>query len=154
MSYYPDGGHRWESYRNANLVTIGWMDAPHPIPRGDVKPRDFVRLEKLIHYGWTFEEQEGTHSCTFCFGDPDAEPIRRMVCGHYHVLGWRHVVMPGKRRLYLVSDQILHYVEAHYYKPPDQFLRALRRVDPRDPEYVRRCEEMWAKIEADPRQDI
>ncbi|WP_441292393.1 hypothetical protein ACSRUE_20140 [Sorangium sp. KYC3313] len=147
MSYYRDGGHRWESYEHPKLITIGWMDAPRPIPQGTVDPEDFARLEQLIVHGWTPEEMEGTHACTFCFGDPDVEPPERIVAGRYTRLGGAQVGVPGKTCIYIFPDAILHYIDTHGYKPPKNFLRAVRKIDPKDPAYRQRCDELWTLVD-------
>jgi hypothetical protein len=58
-------------------------------------------------------------------------------------------LVPNGRKLYVFPDQILHYIEAHHYQPPDAFLRAVKRVDPRGPAYKQRCIELWCEMSGD-----
>jgi hypothetical protein len=147
MSYYRDGGHRWLRCEHPKLVTIGWMNKPHPVPQGTVDPEDVARLEQIIMHGWTPVEIEGTYACSFCFDDPDTEPPRRIVAGEDTYIGWRNICVPGRACIYIFPDQILHYIDTHGYKPPDKFLRAMRKVDPKDPAYEKRCDELWALVD-------
>jgi hypothetical protein len=57
---------------------------------------------------------------------------------------------PGHGHIYAAPTLIYHYVEAHHYKPPDEFLQALRE-GPRPPsqEYFAELAKLgveWRKI--------
>lgn len=45
--------------------------------------------------------------------------------------------------VYAAPNLVYHYVEVHHYKPPDEFLNALREgPKPPDPQYFKRLEEL------------
>lgn len=39
--------------------------------------------------------------------------------------GFRNLLVPTARRLYVAPESIVHYVEGHGYRPPGEFLDAL-----------------------------
>ena len=55
-------------------------------------------------------------------------------------LGYAQIVVfaPGGR-IYIAPNMIYHYVTVHHYKPPDEFIQALRDGPcPPEPEYIER----------------
>src|SRR5439155_5623857 len=61
--------------------------------------------------------------------DPSQRPL---------MLGGAEIRVFGERgRIYAAPNLIYHYVVAHHYKPPDEFLQALRQGRcPPEPEYL------------------
>ena len=52
-------------------------------------------------------------------------------------LGSAVIMVFGKEGIYVAPNLIYHYVTIHHYKPPEEFLRALKHSpSPPDPEYV------------------
>jgi hypothetical protein len=68
--------------------------------------------------------------------EPNAESLLRTLSGIESggLLFLQKALVPV--RVYASPTLIYHYVEAHHYKPPDEFLRALRDgPKPPSPEY-------------------
>lgn len=149
MSYFPDESRNRYICNHPSLLSIGWMDAPHPIPQGTVAPEDLARLEQLTALGWQPDEAGGIHACTFCFPHPDGGggEVRYKIGDRNALLGADNFCIPDGDILYIVPDTIVHYIAVHGYKPPNRFLAAMRQVDPTSSAYKARCEELWAKIE-------
>jgi hypothetical protein len=55
-------------------------------------------------------------------------------------LGYAQIIVFGRRdKIYVAPNMIYHYVTVHHYKPPDEFIQALRDGPcPPEPEYVER----------------
>jgi hypothetical protein len=90
------------------FLAVGWLDKAHDFPKGEVEP-DLVdilarlwgnRNPNMSHRGW--------HNCEFC-GEATSS----------------HCIAVGG---YVSPAMIIHYIQDHGYKPPDEFLQALREV--------------------------
>jgi hypothetical protein len=57
----------------------------------------------------------GWHQCEFC---------PKGAYGKVAV-GWRNVWIPAKEVVYIAPQLVIHYVEAHNYRPPDGFIEAV-----------------------------
>ncbi len=89
-----------------NRVNIGWLDADHPFSVSEPS-LDFLRaLLKLVQH--PVRISRGLHSCPFC-GDAEGT-------GEIEVL--------GSAVIYAAPTLIIHYVDAHQYRPPDEFVTA------------------------------
>ena len=143
MSYYRDGGHHLEIADDPAIRTVGWLGAPHPVPQGNVGPDEIAKIWQLIHLRFQPVESEGWETCTYCFGDPDEQPIELMHDGKYVMLGANNIYVPAGGLIYVAPDQIIHYIEEHGYGPPADFLEALRKTDPASDAYKKDCERLW-----------
>lgn len=90
-------------------VNVGWLSKSHTYPKGIVSDEFLVKLKELAKKGVSL--CRGSHACEFC----DKDPPR----GNGEI----HVMSDGVE--YHAPVLIVHYVEAHYYKPPDEFIRAV-----------------------------
>ena len=51
-------------------------------------------------------------------------------------LGATNIWVPAGDRIFVAPSLILHYIDAHGYRPPDAFIDAVRQCPPqRSPEY-------------------
>jgi hypothetical protein len=102
------------------LLTIGWLEHPHPFPTGYTKSDFIARLESLIaasceHYSsYGFR---GVHTCSICsYGDRrPARPVRCQL----------NIWVPGDGVIYIAPGTITHYVGDHEYQPPTEFVHAV-----------------------------
>jgi hypothetical protein len=67
----------------------------------------------------------------------------RLINGEHMMLGADNIFVPHGDVMYVAPTLILHYVEIHGYRPPEEFLRALASADPASREYRTACERMW-----------
>jgi hypothetical protein len=58
----------------------------------------------------------GHHRCEFC---PSTGPWTLANCSNSEIF------VPAQGVIYVAPAMILHYIEAHEYKPPDEFIDAL-----------------------------
>ena len=130
MTSFPDGSPYTylAEVRGENAVNIGWLDGGIPYPTRDV-PVEFVRrLRDICRSG--VNRTRGLHQCNLCPADqgtnwPPSPTTIRASAGDY-VVGGTEIRVPGRDGIvYASPDMIIHYVEAHGYRPPDDFIEAV-----------------------------
>lgn len=111
MSYYPDLSPYNYSHYCEKELNVGWLEKGQPFSVGEV-PEGF--LERLK---WFSEEPfpvfaAGAHFCEFC-EDRDAKSSCEL-----RIVGEDDAV-------YATPYLIVHYIEAHKYLPPQEFIDAV-----------------------------
>lgn len=113
------------------LIAVGWLEHPQSFTTGNVtssvisKLKGMVEQTRLAYSQYTFR---GGKSCSFCLfaGLSDPGPIWSQ----------ENIFVPGTGVVYVAPGGIVHYVEAHSYLPPREFVEAvLRCPDCRSNEY-------------------
>jgi hypothetical protein len=125
--YFPDLTPYEYFKGRPSALNIGWLDAEHPFVSGDV-PQGFVeRLRVLVSK--PCERTRGFHICQFCDFDPhlviyDQDAVRRLrETGALSSAEIRVVGHDGT--VYASPTLICHYVAAHRYQPPQEFIQAV-----------------------------
>ncbi|MGH9517360.1 MAG: 5'-methylthioadenosine/S-adenosylhomocysteine nucleosidase [Terriglobales bacterium] len=126
MTYIPDlepytydSAHRQKS--NPKLLAVGWLDPRFPFTKGPVDP---VILERLVRLKANpVNLMRGFHMCPFCEydgpKDSSTDPTRR---------GNGEIRVPGENGIvYAAPVLICHYIQAHEYSPPHEFIDAVRK---------------------------
>ena len=115
--YFPDLSQYTYLGLDPSVLNVGWLDAQHPFQRGKA-PSQFVdRLRTLVHN--SVHQTRGFHQCSFCT-DPTAR-------------GSAEILVTGETGArYAAPTLILHYVEAHKYLPPAEFIAAVVGGDGHD----------------------
>jgi hypothetical protein len=110
-------------------------------------------LDLLWQYGSvSVALMRGGHDCEFCAPGSARWAERN---GEKRLLGVAEIRVFSRRgHIYAAPTLIYHYVAVHHYKPPDEFLEALR-TGPRPPsqEYfdiLGRLNLEWSKTDAPP----
>jgi hypothetical protein len=113
MTHYADLEHHGYFMPGTFLRAIGWLSAEHDFPTGDMPPGLVARLTLFCslgggqrEIGWASEW--GTHTCELCRAHQGAGEI----------------AVPASGILYVAPSMISHYVEAHRYAPPGEFVAA------------------------------
>jgi len=99
------------------LRAVGWLEAGQPFPTGRVEPAVFERLSEFARDPWEPFASLGVHPCDLCQYEPIAH-------------GARNIFIPGHQILYVCPELITHYMNAHGYRPPDEFCNAVLRCSP------------------------
>jgi hypothetical protein len=130
MMYFPDRSpysYLAEAPED-NAFNIGWLDRTVPYQTGDV-PADFVvALKDVCRSG--VNRTRGLHQCNLCPADqgttwPPSPTTIRGSTGDY-VVGGAEIRVNGRDGIVFASpDMIIHYVEAHGYRPPEEFIEAV-----------------------------
>src|SRR5689334_4498125 len=115
MTYFPDLGSQSMLMSASFVRAVGWLSRHHPYSQGHVSDAPKARLNDYCRrWGLSCEALwwpvcAGVHRCEFC--------LQFMAAGHFGV--------PAQDVLYVCPEMIGHYVEAHGYLPPREFLDAL-----------------------------
>jgi hypothetical protein len=107
---------------------IGWLGRGHAFPTAtpDEETLDLLWLFCSI----SVRQTRGFHTCEFCLGGRPRFFERK---GQRLRLGTAEMrVFSWDGRIYAAPNLVYHYVSAHHYKPPDEFLDTLRK-GPRPP---------------------
>ena len=117
MTFFPDMSTITVVAAGRQVRAIGWLDRDHEFPQGDV-PAGFVeRLEQFVAHSHEsarelgFPTFLGFHECGFC-GNANGD-------GEFGV--------PRGQLLFVAPVLILHYVSAHRYLPPADFVTAVMK---------------------------
>jgi len=114
----------------AILYAVGWL-GDHVESRGETPQECIDNLLDAYEAGLRFSDGlMGAHSCEIC--PPTSVQLgadypiawhgrRTTVYGHGH-----HLILHGES-LFICPAMILHYIVAHHYRPPKEFLDAVVR---------------------------
>ena len=107
----------------SDLLAVGWLDSEFNFPKGEISVEVYRRLVMLTADCWQPAATAGLHKCNFCQFDGEAS-------------GNNNLFIPAKGILYVCSQLITHYINAHHYQPPEEFRSAvLQCPDTRTIEY-------------------
>jgi len=135
MAFFPDlSPYSYGHHTHPGVVHVGWLDAIHHFPTGDVEPRLIVKMKLLA--AKPVELYRGFHICELC-PDPGLSKASRLP--HHPVLDpnnpyakWRDSRRSnGEIRVsrdgvtFAAPVLIVHYIEEHRYLPPAEFLKAV-----------------------------
>jgi hypothetical protein len=113
--YAPDLAP-WGGYTGvAALTCVGWLSKHHPFQTGELAPAAITALRSFKNESVRFWIACGVHRCEFC---PPAGPWTVETTSNWEIL------VPAIGAIYVAPASILHYIEAHQYKPPDEFIDA------------------------------
>jgi hypothetical protein len=104
------------------LRTIGWIEHPEPFPTGAVPNELIPRLKAMIDKTRAVYPQynfRGVKYCSICefTGLPSPGPIWSQ----------ENIFIPSPSAVYVAPGGIVHYIEVHLYRPPDEFVEAALR---------------------------
>lgn len=119
MAYYRDG-----TLTELGIM-IGWLDNIHSFRTEAVDSHFLRKLLKL--YGHRANQTRGFHVCPFCprfeIGIPLELDDRQIKLGSAEI----HV-KASDGRVFAAPDLIYHYIVAHGYGPPGEFIQAVLRA--------------------------
>jgi hypothetical protein len=104
----------------APLLAIGWLEHPYRFSCGKTPEGMLARLQNLVaaateahpHYNF-----RGLHCCSLC--EAERSTSEALVQSHVNML------IPGIGVVYAAPAGITHYIEAHSYLPPIEFMAAV-----------------------------
>jgi hypothetical protein len=93
------------------LVAIGWLSAQSTFQKGSSSTAFSENLIQLLADPWQPVVAVGGHQCELCqFDGP---------------LGSKNLFVPFQGKIYVAPELIYHYMAAHWYKPPQEFVDAV-----------------------------
>ncbi len=130
MAYFPDLGSESQIASGSHVRAIGWLSSAHRFPLETTVPGLVARLETFrAQWGHSVEALSwpvagGPHTCEFCDRHRDSA----------------NFAVPAADFLYVCPGMIVHYVSAHEYAPPQEFIDAIfRSPDPASYDYYLSC---------------
>jgi hypothetical protein len=114
--FYPDLSTECQVDRGEHVRAVGWLSKDHPFPTGTVSPEFLAALRSHLRAAWQPVYLMGPHFCEFC---PKPKPREGRVGGS------RNLWIPAVSVVYVAPELVAHYVEAHGYRPPDEFISAV-----------------------------
>jgi len=128
MAYFADltqyEYRPFQKQSRAGLLNVGWLDHEHDYPKGAVDSGSLEKLERLC--ASPVNRTRGVHHCPYC----KEYPVRAITAeGRTLGLGNAEIRVPGLQGIeYAAPTLIYHYIREHEYRPPEEFLEALRRL--------------------------
>lgn len=113
------------------LKAIGWLECNKPYSKGNVSHEFFTKLCQLIQqpfYPPSWPVCAGYHRCSLCqFQFSDGFSETRF--GNFRVTAYdkTFLLIPGDGFLYIAPVHTAHCIDAHYYRPPEEFGTAVMR---------------------------
>jgi hypothetical protein len=109
-----------------DVVNVGWLSQEHPYESGPVPPEFVEAVRKLV--ASPVNLYRGVHLCEFCL-DPPVVTTRgglRMIDPARGTTGNGEIRVSASDGLtYVAPILVLHYIEAHQYRPPKSFVVAV-----------------------------
>jgi hypothetical protein len=105
--------------------SVGWLDKAHGFSRGVVPPGFVERLVEICSR--PVVQHRGFHVCELCDFEPDPTFAAHRAAGALSSAVIRVVGRDG--RVYHSPAMILHYVKAHGYQPPQEFVVAVMEAE-------------------------
>lgn len=146
MTYFPDLSEYVYSVGSGRPGgrNVGWLNPTKRFSTGTPDPKDLDSL--WSYYSVSVTPTRGVHKCQFC--SPPATVIEER-SGLRLLLGTAEIrVFAKDGTMYAAPTLIYHYVSAHDYMPPLQFITAVRQgPKPPDPEYfylLERARVQWS----------
>lgn len=129
MAYFKDlSDYAYAADSIPGTKAIGWLSRGHAFPT--MAPDEEVLDLLWLYCSISVEQTRGMHDCEFC---PVGSARYFERNGHRLLLGTSEIrVFSRDGQIYAAPTLIYHYVAVHRYKPPDEFLQALRE-GPRPP---------------------
>jgi len=102
----------WSSF----LRSIGWLERGKSFPTGLVERKVYDKLLELWNSPWSPLYSMGPHRCDLCYYE-----------GEY---GTTNLFIPGEGFIFVCPQLIVHYMNAHGYRPPEEFCQAVLLCPP------------------------
>ena len=123
MTHFEDGSaYTYDPDADPILVCAGWLARGHAYREAAV-PDGFVDRLAWLCVNQLDRVYRGIHVCELC-PEASADYVSVVCQGKKHLLGNAEITVAAVVRTYAAPNLILHYVAAHGYSPPDDFVVA------------------------------
>ncbi len=125
MTYFADlSEYTYRKHpQDDKAVNVGWLDLGHEFPIGETPLAFKERLFKFCLH--PVNHARGFHPCPFCTSNPDRYPVKVMENKIVFHFGSAEIRVITAERTYAAPNMIYHYVVAHNYLPPEEFVEAV-----------------------------
>ena len=111
LMHFSDLSNECQVAAGSKIRAVGWLSGEVAFATGSTSPEAFSRLKLLIEAPFQPVAAGGSHECDLCQFEGDR--------------GSANLFVPGAGCLYVCPELIVHYISAHRYKPPAEFLDAV-----------------------------
>jgi hypothetical protein len=130
--YFPDLSPYGYSMASSlpDVLNIGWLDRSEPFSKGAVPKLLVDRLKSWFQLA-RVNQMRGIHECNLCRAEqwpllPLQQNPSVSIEGRTLFLGnWEIWIPTSGGRVFASPALIVHYVEAHGYQPPGEFISAV-----------------------------
>jgi hypothetical protein len=100
------------------MTAVGWLEKHKKFPVGKTKKALYIKLCKLVVKAelWSFSDYMGFHECE--------------ICQFQGFSNNGEICVPYKDKIYVSPFAIVHYINAHSYRPPDEFYDEVKECPP------------------------
>jgi hypothetical protein len=113
MAYYKDL-ERCDYFslgKDVTLIAVGWLERERHYSTGSVTGEFYQKLQQLLINPWSVGAFAGYHECSLC----QFEGAK----------GTNNLFVPHNRKIYVTPELVLHYINCHNYRPPDEFIEGV-----------------------------
>lgn len=116
MTHYRDLSTSCMVEEGPHVRAVGWLNPLFPFETGDVPPEFLSKLQEQCASPFQPLTLRGKHDCELKL-DPSA---------NCKATGYKNLWIPSANNcLYVAPEMIVHYIEVHCYKPPEEFVHAV-----------------------------
>lgn len=110
-------------------LNVGWLSIDHPFKNGIVPAETIAKFKALDARGRMFLAA-GHHACEFCPHLANRHPAHSFEYeGETFFLGSAEIWVTSSAGIcYVAPNLIIHYIEAHQYLPPEEFIQAVLQM--------------------------
>lgn len=130
-----------EPLAHGRVLPVGWLTRGRDYTRGSASAKFIKALSGLLVDPWHPRPTlaPSFHRCDFCRFS--GGPRFTSVAGRPLEIGRRVLFVPSGRRVFMAPTMIVHYVDAHEYAPPRDFVKAVLACPPmKSRDYLRAVE--------------
>jgi hypothetical protein len=118
--------HMIAPFRLKGVINVGWLKLESSIPLGGVAVETLRKLKEIVTGNGIFnaivEPIRESPCCPIC-GELDLRDAK----GRY--LANSELWIPAGEVIYASPISILHYIEVHNYRPPQEYIEAIEALD-------------------------
>ena len=102
-----------------SLLAVGWLERGHHFTSGNIDKEIYDRLCELLQDPFQPGIFMGIHECELCQWQFSVK-----------FAGSSNLFVPNGETIFVCPELILHYIDAHWYKPPAIFCEAVMACPP------------------------
>ena len=128
MSYYKDltPCDYFPFKHEGNLISVGWLEKGYEYEKKAISNEVYQKLQHLLKDPFQPVIAAGFHECSLCQFESEKNGIKNLF-------------VPYQGKIYVCPELILHYINAHNYRPPEIFIEAILECpDTRSIEYKKK----------------
>ena len=117
------------------VLNVGWLDSTHVFPTAKSPTAFLAKLRaivagKYVNVDVHVNRMRGIHPCNLC----GEESIPLENChGRPYALGMSEIWIPAEGLWYASPSMVVHYIQAHLYLPPREFIVAVEQMSVSEP---------------------